>query len=133
MNFKRRLKFEAGLKEIEIIPLINIVFILLIFLMLVSSFVIQPGMKVVLPRALTSEVIKHENAEITVFKNNTVYLNRQAVKLPELKSFLGQLYKRSGSVLIKADRAAALDTVVRIWDLCREEGIIQINIATDQE
>lgn len=133
MRFKGRMELEHGLKQIDIAPLIDIVFQLLIFFMLTSSFVIQPGIKVNLPKAVTSEVIKYENIEILVSSENVTYLNGQIVNLQELKSFLKQAAKRNQTVLIKADTRAYLGRVVEIWDMCRDSGITQINIATNQE
>ena len=133
MRFKGRMELEHGLKQIDIAPLIDIVFQLLIFFMLTSSFVMQPGIKVKLPKAVTSEVIKTENIEILVTGENVTYLNSQVVNARELKNFLRQAARRQQTILIKADKRASLGRVVEIWDTARELGITQINIATNQE
>jgi biopolymer transport protein ExbD len=133
MRFKGRMELEHGLKQIDIAPLIDIVFQLLIFFMLTSSFVIQPGIRVNLPKAVTSEVVKYENIEILVSSENVTYLNGKIVNLQELKAFLKEAGKRNQTVLIKADTRASLGRVVEIWDMCRDLGITQINIATNQE
>jgi biopolymer transport protein ExbD len=133
MRFKRHLEIEHGLKAIDVVALINVLFLLLIFLMLAPIFIVRSGISVSLPTALTSEAVSSENIEIIITKDNAVYLNNLAVSLPELKDFLRDFSKRSGSVLIKADKAAALGMAVKIWDLCRQQSITRINIATDQE
>jgi len=126
-------ELENGLKQIDIAPLIDMVFQLLIFFMLTSSFVMQPGIKVNLPKAVTSEIVKFENIEILVSSENITYLNGKVVTTQELKNLLAQAAKRKQSILIKADKRASLGRVVEIWDLCRDLGIVQINIATNQE
>ncbi len=133
MHFKRHMEVEHGLKQIDIAPLIDMVFQLLIFFMLTSSFVVQPGIKVNLPKAVTSEVVKFENIELVVSSENVTYLNGKVVTLAELKKLLNQVAKNKQSILIKADRRASLGRVVEIWDMCRDLGISQINIATNQE
>ena len=133
MRFKRHMELEHGLKQIDIAPLIDMVFQLLIFFMLTSSFVMQPGIKVNLPKAVTSEIVKFENIEILVSSENITYLNGKVVTTQELKNLLAQAAKRKQSILIKADKRASLGRVVEIWDLCRDLGIVQINIATNQE
>lgn len=133
MRFKGRMELEHGLKQIDIVPLINIVFLLLIFFMLTSSFVMQPGLKINLPKVVTSEVVKYENVEILVNSENVIYLNGSTVTQEELKSFLREAGKRNQTVLIKADARASLGRVVEIWDTCRDLGLTQINIATNQE
>ncbi len=132
MRFKRHLQLEQGLKDIGIVPLINMIFLLLVFFMLTSSFIVQPGLKVNLPRALTSEVVKYENIEIAVSSDNVIYLNNRVVNLEELRTALEYMSKRNVTILIKADRHVALGKVVQIWDLCRKLGITQINMATDR-
>jgi biopolymer transport protein ExbD len=133
MRFKGHMELEHGLKQIDIAPLINIVFLLLIFFMLTSSFITQPGIKVNLPKAVTSEVVKYENAEIMITSENTTYLNGKVVTTAELKGFLRQAAKRNQALLIKSDRRAAVGKVVEIWDMARDFGLSQINIATNQE
>ena len=133
MRFKGRLELEHGLKQIDIAPLIDIVFQLLIFFMLTSSFIMQPGIRVNLPKAVTSEVVKYENIEILVTGENVTYFNGKVVTTGELKNLLKQVAKRNQTILIKADRHASLGRVVEIWDMARDLGITQINIATNQE
>ena len=133
MHFKRHMEFEHGLRQIDIAPLIDTIFQLLIFFMLTSSFIMQPGIKVNLPKAVTSEVVKYDNIEILVSSENVTYLNGKVVTSKELKALLRQAAKRDQPILIKADRRSSLGRVVEIWDMGRDLGITQINIATNQE
>jgi biopolymer transport protein ExbD len=130
MRFRRHVEFERG--QLDIAPLIDVIFLLLIFFMLTSSFIFQPGIKINLPRAVTSEVIQEENLIITVSAENLIYLNNQAITLKQLKSHLQKAAAKNKPLLIKADRKASLGRVVQIWDFCREVGLTQINIATNQ-
>jgi biopolymer transport protein ExbD len=133
MRFKGRMELEHGLKQIDIAPLIDIVFQLLIFFMLTSSFIMQPGIKVNLPRAVTSEVVKFENIEIVISGEGVTYLNGKVVTAAELKNALKVAAKREQSIMIKADKRSALGRVVEVWDAARDLGVTQINIATNQE
>ena len=133
MRFKKHMELEHGLKQIDIAPLIDMVFQLLIFFMLTSSFVMQPGIKVNLPKAVTSEIVKYENIEVVLSGENVIYLNGKVVTMQELNNLLKTVAKRQQPILIKADRRASLGRVVEIWDMCRDLGIQQINIATSQE
>lgn len=133
MRFKRHMELEHGLRQIDIAPLIDMIFQLLIFFMLTSSFVMQTGIKINLPKAITSEVVKFKDIEIVVSGENVTYLDGKVVTMQELKVFLKQVAKRQQPILIKSDRRASLGRVVEIWDMCRDLGISQINIATNQE
>jgi biopolymer transport protein ExbD len=133
MRFKRHIELEHGLKQIDIAPLINVVFLLLIFFMLASSFIVQPGIKVSLPRAVTSEAVKDGNLEVVISGENLIYFNGRTVAIQDLKKLFAQAGQRNQPVLIKADKRSSLGRVVEIWDLARSLGLSQVNIATEQE
>lgn len=129
MRFKKHLIAEKG--KLDIVPLIDVVFLLLIFFMLTSSFVSHPGIKIDLPKAVTSEAILDKNIVITITGDNVIYLNQQVVQLTELSEKLILAANEGKSLLIRADREISLGKVVEIWDLCRDAGIVKINIATN--
>ena len=133
MRFKRHMELEHGLKQIEITPLIDMVFLLLIFFLLTSNFVVQPGIKVDLPPSLTSETLRPGNIVITISGENITYFDAKAVTPGELKSLIRQAAGRKQAVQIRADRRASLGKVVEIWDTCRDSGVGQISLATNQE
>lgn len=133
MRFKRHMELEHGLKQIDIAPLINVVFLLLMFFMLTSSFVMQPGIAVDLPKAVTSEAVKLGNIELAVSEGDVIYLDNKVVTKSALSNLLKQAAKRKQSVLIKSDRRASLGRLVEVWDMARESGVTQVNIATNQE
>ncbi len=132
MRLRHRLELEHGLTQLDIAPMIDIIFQLLIFFLLTSSFIVQPGIKVNLPKAVTSEVIQERSLVVLVTGENLVYLDDRLVTLEELRGRLTKAAKERAPMLIKADRGASLGRVVEVWDLCREAGITQINIATNQ-
>lgn len=128
MKFKRRTQIEKGF--IDLTPLVNVFFLLLIFFMFTSSFIFQPGIKVNLPKAVTSEVVQQETVVLIITKDDKLYLSEREISKDELLSKLKLISKEKASLLIKADSRASLGCVVDIWDKCRAEGVSQINIAT---
>jgi len=130
MKFKRR--FVIGEGPVDLTPLINVFFLLLIFFIFTSSFIFQPGIKVILPRAVTSEVIQQENVVIVITKDDKIFLNDREISVDELNSNLRLAAKEKASLLIKADSNASLGRIVEIWDMCRSEGVSQVNIATSR-
>ena len=128
MKFKKRLKIEKGLMDLT--PLVNVFFLLFIFFLFTSSFIFQPGIKVSLPEAVTSEVIQQDSIVMTITKDDKVYLNEREISQDEISSNLKLLAKAKTPLLIKADGKASMGRVVEIWDMCRNEGVLQVNIAT---
>jgi biopolymer transport protein ExbD len=125
------MELEHGLRQIDIAPLIDMVFQLLIFFMLTSTFILQSSIKVNLPKAVTSKITNRESLSLTISSENIIYLEGRVVTLKELKSELKESSKKP--ILIRADRKASLGRVVEVWDICRELGIEHVNIATDKE
>ncbi|MDD5135949.1 MAG: biopolymer transporter ExbD [Candidatus Omnitrophica bacterium] len=130
MKFKRRLRIEKGL--IELTPLVNVFFLLFVFFAFTSSFIFQPGIKVDLPKAVTSEVVQQDSAVIIVTKDDKIYLNDREISRDELTSNLRLMAKNAMPLLIKADNRASLGKVVEVWDMCRAEGVSQASIATNK-
>lgn len=130
MKFKRKLFIEKG--SIDLTPLVNVFFILLVFFIFTSSFIFQPGIKVSLPKAVTAEVLQFQQAVLTITKENKLYLEDREVTPEALASRFHSIGQEKGSLLIKADSSADYGTIVKIWDMCRSEGVSQVSIATSQ-
>ena len=114
----------------DLTPLIDCVFNLLLFFMLTSSFVIQPGIRINLPKAVTSEIIHEKSLVVTITEEDFIILNDNAVTMEDLAIQLEKGAKENIPLLIRADRKASLGKVVQIWDLCRDVGLTKVNIAT---
>ncbi len=129
LKFKRHLKLDED--RLDVTPLIDVVFLLLIFFMLTSTFVLQPGIKVKLPKAITSEALKEENLVIVITAGGKIYLDNEIISSDELSAKLGEAAQDERAVLIKADQKISLGRVVEVWDLCRDVGITRVSIATE--
>ncbi|MBN2120058.1 MAG: biopolymer transporter ExbD [Candidatus Omnitrophica bacterium] len=130
MKFRKHIKEEFGLRQFDIAPLIDIIFILLIFFMLTSSFMIQPGIRVDLPRTVTHQALQVKRVSITVSSEDVLYLGSKVVTDKELESYLLSNRENIKSVFIKADKNSSLGRVVEVWDLCRKANLSYVNIAT---
>ena len=130
-NFSR-LKFIDS-RFLEAVPLANCVLLLLVFFLLTWNYSAQTqaGIKVSLPKAVTSETLGARATVITITREKVLYLGNDAVSTQELVSRIEALPEKD-SILIKADKGTSLDRVVEVWDICRRAGIQQVNIATTQ-
>ena len=132
MKFKRNLKCEYGLGQIEIAPLVNVIFLILVFILLTAPFTFQSAIDIKLPKVITSDIIREENTVITITNENVIYYNNTVTTLNELKAILNKIKNIKNPILIKSDRRASMGRIIDVWDLCRSLGIEQINIATNQ-
>jgi len=126
MEFKGRKKIHMHL---DIAPLIDIVFLLLIFFMLSSNFVTQSGIKIVLPKAVTAKLHQEEDIVIFISEHNDLYLNEESLTLDTLLSRLKTKVKQNEkkTVIIKADERINLGLAVKVMDIAKQanaEGLI---------
>jgi len=130
MQFRRSRKDDA---RIDITPLVDMVFLLLIFFMLSTTFIVTPGIKVNLPHS-SAEKVSQEKQEIQVVitEDNRILVEGVLVDAGELaQRFVGVGRKAPQTlVIIKADAKALHGTVVEVMDIAKESGLNRLAIAT---
>jgi len=112
--------------------LTDIVMLLLIFFLLSSSFVIQPGIKVQLPKAETGETSTDKNITISVTDKGQVFVNAEQVTLENLGRRLSTALTSNPQmvVVINADRNVTLQNTVQVIDIAKAVGATRFMIAT---
>ena len=128
MRFKRHIELEKG--QLDIAPLMDVVFLLLIFFMLTSSFISPHAIKINLPNAVSSKPLLQRDFIIYVTDKDVLIADGKEMNIKELTPKIKAAAKDKRHILIEADKEASLGKVVEIWDLCRDSGITNINIAT---
>ena len=109
---------------INITSLIDVMFLLLIFFMVSSTFREQLGIDVSLPRAATGEPTEHASHEIVVTAQGDYYFGQQAVDEGGLRASLVQLLEEEpeAELFLRADEKADFGKVIRAFDIAREVG-----------
>ncbi len=129
MEFERRKKIHTHL---DIAPLIDVVFLLLIFFMLSSRFITQTGIKVTLPAATIKEVHPLEKIILYITEDDNIYLNEKRINLshllPRLKTELNESLDKS--IIIKADEKVNLGLAVKVMDIAKRAGAKNLIIST---
>jgi biopolymer transport protein ExbD len=119
--------------SLSIAPLIDIIFLLLLFFLLTSVF-IDPGIPLNLPKAATAE-FQEEQAEQIVYisKLGEIYINDQFVPFDELFTTLSAVFRRypGESVTIKADKEVAFGLFVRVMDITKQAGGQELVISAE--
>ncbi len=114
------------------IGLTDIVLLLLIFFLLTSSYVVQPGIKVKLPKAASGQTDDSARLMITIDNNERIYLNQTAMSRTELGSELRQRLEQNPNqvVVIRADQDLSLQATIRVVDVAKLAGAEKFIIAT---
>lgn len=133
MGFRRR---HAEPPRVDLTPMVDVVFLLLIFFMISTTFVETPGLTINLPKS-SSQQIKKEQKEIRVYlrSDGTIFLEKQQVELAELISQLKN-YGESASettFLLMADKDVRHGKVVQLMDTAKNAGFLKLAIATEKK
>ncbi len=118
--------------RIEIIPMIDTVFFLLVFFMMASlSMTVYRGLAVNLPKAASGQRAAPENASITVTKGGQIYLNKQPTSLDQIPAQLKALLAENSNlgVIINADEEVLHGRVVGVLNEVRGAGVGKLAIA----
>lgn len=124
---------QRNRKIISLTPLIDIVFLLLVFFMLTAHFVKDKALDITLPEAESAKAIDDNEAlEIILDKTGHVLINEKYISLSELDSVLDSLLKdRSNKRLIlRGDEVAQLGVTVKVMDAARKAGAESLDILT---
>ena len=135
-----KVKIESGKvhSNIDMTPMIDIVFQLILFFLVSTTFAILPGIKLNLPQSKTAEGIGVEGITITADDSGALFFNDEEVSLLTLKDELIKFdtegtMKEEFPVSLEADSEVTNGTIVKIFDVIRESGYSVINLRTTTE
>ena len=130
MRFRRAVERKEAV--FDLMPLIDVVFLLIIFFMLTTSFrMVFQGIKVDLPTTTTKQERIEQNIIISITKDNVLYLDKARVTTSKLVSLLKKkLGGKKRLVMINADKLVRHGKVVEIMDLAKQAGADRVGILT---
>ncbi len=117
--------------EINLTPMLDVVFIMLIFFIVTAVFVKEPGILVDRPQAVTAEIPEGGSIFIAVSANNEYWIDQRSVDLAGLKPIVERMHRETpeGGVVIQADNEAQNEYVIAAMDLAKEVGIEEVTLA----
>lgn len=129
MQFERRARIGTRL---DIAPLVDVVFLLLLFFLLTSSYVVHGALDITLPASTTSEALADQALVVTVAADGSVRIEGEAIAADELAAAVGRLLARRStrSVVLQADAAARVQRLVTVLDALREAGAGELALTT---
>ena len=117
---------------LDLTPLIDCIFQLLVFFMLTASFIATPNIKIELPKASTQATsAQKKDLMVVVTRKGTIQFERQDMTTEQLMSKLQAIYKKrpNARVLIQADRKSYHGTVVKVMDIAKTIGFRRLGVA----
>lgn len=128
---KKRLQEVDDEIDLNITPMLDIVFIILIFFVVSTSFVKESGVDVSRPSANTAERKERGNIMIGITAENAVWIDKREVDIRAVRANIERLHAENpeGAVVIQADRDARTGVLVQIIDQSRLAGVSDVSIA----
>lgn len=130
-NVRQSLRRSQRTAEINISPLIDLVFLLLIFFMVTTSFVRETGVDVERPTASTAAASENSNILVAVTDDGEVYFDSQRVDVRTVRSHIARAIAENpgGEVIVVADKDSHTGVVVQVMDQCRLAGTERVSLA----
>ena len=121
--------------QLNIAPLVDMVFLLLIFFLLTSSFILNEGIKVNLPEAKSSQMQDRKGITVGITKDGKIFLDGEEISLEDLSQRLAGMIKKDPgkAVIIRADKEVILEKAIRVLDTVKLSGATKIVVATEME
>lgn len=133
MTFRTQCQIAKGL--VDPAPLVDVVFLLLLFFLLSSPFVLQSGFGVVLPSSAIPNASSFQELVVTITQDKLLFFNNQPITWPKFSEELtvaARLNPRA-ELIIKADKLTPHGAVVELMNIALQAGLSVVNIATRPE
>ena len=131
---RRQRKRETEESEVNLTPMLDVVFIMLIFFIVTASFVKEAGIDVTRPPAATAERKEPGNILVAITANDQIWIDRRQVDPRWIRANIERLHAENpkGSVVIQAHPRSANKMLVWVMDASRQAGVYSISLADSQ-
>lgn len=120
---------------IDITPMLDVVFIMLIFFIVTASFVKESGIEVNRPDASTSSAKPKASILIAINDLGEIWINKRKIDEGQVRANIERLHAENpqGTVVVQADEEARTKTLVAVMDAAREAGVSDVSLATEKK
>ena len=131
---RRKKAREEEEAQIDITPMLDVVFIMLIFFIVTASFVKESGIDVNRPDAATATVKERGNILVAITDTNQIWIDRRQVDPRSVRANIERLHAENpqGAVVIQADKNSKNGLLVQVMDAARQAGVFNVSIAANE-
>ena len=133
MRKKHGLGVEEEENEINLTPMLDVVFIMLIFFIVTATFIKEAGIQVERPDTVTADTQEDASILIAISPNDEIWIDRKKRDPRAVRSVIAQLHAENpkGSIVIQADEKSTHETLVIVMEAAKGAGVTNVAIATD--
>ncbi len=127
----RRIHRESDEQQVDLTPMLDVVFIMLIFFIVTTSFIKETGIDINRPSAATAEKKSKGNILIAITQSGDIWLDKRQIDIRAVRANIQRLKAKfpQSSVIIQSDTESKTGTLVRVMDQIRLAGVQNISIA----
>ena len=134
MATKDHLQAEGGATAMNITPLIDMVFILLIFFLVTTTFIQDAGLEVERPQSSTAVALERDQIRIAIGAGGEIHMNGREVGFYSVRALVrDRLRQKEASVLILGHKNSRTQRLIEVMDECRKAGAKKIQIGADAQ
>lgn len=129
-----RKKKDDDTGAIDLTPMLDVVFIMLIFFIVTASFIKEPGIQVNRPDATTADYKKNANILVAISAENEIWINKIEVDPRQVKNQIQLLLAENpkGAVVIQADKDSNIKTLTEVANKAREAGVSDVSVSAEK-
>lgn len=133
MARRNTIQQSEGDEDVNVTPLLDIVFIMLIFFIVTSTFVKEPGIDPERPEAETAEERRLASIIVAISDEDTIWINKEEVELQEVRALVEQLRRENprGTAVVQADAKSKTRLLVEVVNQIRATGISDVAVSTE--
>ncbi|MFQ3323128.1 MAG: biopolymer transport protein ExbD [Pseudomonadales bacterium] len=130
----RKAAEEQG-QQIDLTPMLDVVFIMLIFFIVTATFIKEAGVDVNRPVAETRDEVKNQNILVAVTATDEIWINKVLVKPTSVKAIIERMHADNpkGAVVIQADQQSTAEKFAIVYDAARDAGVSDIHLAAEEK
>lgn len=130
---RRRRQTVEDETEVNLTPMLDVVFIMLIFFIVTASFVKEAGIEVNRQQATTAEPQETANLFIAITENDQIWIDKRLVDVRAVRANIERLHAENpqGAVVIQADKNSKNGLVVQVLDAARAAGVENVSLAAE--
>ncbi len=134
MARRSSLQPPADEEDVNVTPLLDIVFIMLIFFIVTSTFVREPGIEVERPEAVTASDRKFAKIIVAISAEDEIWINKEEVELPEVRIRVEELLRQNprSTAVVQADKGSKSKYLVEVVNQIRATGISDVAVSTER-
>ena len=120
---------------VDLTPMLDVVFIMLIFFIVTASFVKQTGIEVNRPQAQTAETKENASILIAINDANEIWVDQRRIDIRSVRANVERMHAETPQsvVVVQADNNANVKTLTAVVDAAREAGVVDVSIATEDQ